>query len=273
MSRRQASGLEVSTFPFLSILFALIGVLTLFLAGIVITRAIPDDKPPPPDPKELLAEIGAHGRDGTPSEVNEPRVAETEYRAYKEQIDALTKQLVHYTVQHERLAKLKVEAEAFIQGKEDEIAMATTGGGRVVLGKPLTGKTGVQMVPDHEGTTTFLKEPIAVEVKAEGFVVHPDKKTYAVADLDQAGSPMATFLTQVDRQRNGKYLLLLIRPNGVTTYEKLRKYLLKNLNETIRKDVIPGVMWREITKSRIDLGVEPFSDEWLLTESQQRGAE
>ena len=268
MSRRQPAGLEVSTFPFLSILFALIGVLTLFLAGIVITRAMPDDKPPLPVAPSLPVDHG-HGGD----KVREICVAKTEYRAYKEQIDALTKQLVRHTAQYERLAKLKVEAEAFIQAKEDEVAMAASSGGRVVIGKPITGKRGVQMVPDHEGTTKFLKEPIAVEITAEGFVVHPEKKPYAVADLDQARSPMATFLAQVDRQRDSKYLLLLIRPNGVTTYETLRKYLLKNLNETVRKDIIPGMTWMEITKPRIDLGVEPFSEEWLLTESQEKGAE
>ncbi len=260
MSRRQPAGLEVSTFPFLSILFAVIGVLTLFLAGIVITRAIPGDEPPPPRPSVVPG--------GGGGEVHEPCLPKDECVACKAQVDALAKQLLQHTAEYNRLAKLKTEVEAYIQAKEDEVA-GIVGGDRVVQGEPLTYIHGVHMIPDQGGDSTFRKKAVLVEVKAEGFVVHPEKRLYAVADLDRTGSPMATFLAQIDRKRASQYLLLLVHPNGVATYEKLRKYLLKNFNETIREDIIPGRSWLEITKSRIDLGVEPFSDDWLLIGSEE----
>jgi len=130
-------------------------------------------------------------------------------------------------------------------------------------------------VPDP--TRKVSKKPIVVEVKAEGFVVHPDrpihpeKTEYPLKELDLTNSPLQGFIKRVDGARQKTYLLLLLHSNGIGSYRKLRKYLLDNHNETVKP---LGVLGPGVIKSRIDLGYEPFSREWLLlTETLHGGDE
>jgi hypothetical protein len=256
MARRSASPVEMTMFPFLSVLCATIGVLMLFLIAVIVTRTFGAAKPLP---------VGPGAVEPKPPEPEVAAVEDAEYRRLSARIHDLAQRLGQRLDQRDQLQRSVVELQNLLASKEDAIelppASGGENGGRVVHG-PLASKTPV--FPELDTTVRINKEPICVEVQAEGFVVHPEKKKYSVADLDRQGSPFVRFLQKVDETGNRKYLLLLIHPNGAATYTKLRKYLLKNMNKTIRKDVIPGFSWLEITISRIDLGVEPFSLDWLL---------
>ena len=104
--------------------------------------------------------------------------------------------------------------------------------------------------------TVVTKTPIAVEINAEGFVVHPEKRQYPLEDLKDKRSPLQEFLQGVDRAREKQYLLLLIHPNGIGAYVQLNTHLV---------ETYPSEDPREKGElSRIDIGVEPFSQDWTL---------
>ena len=109
------------------------------------------------------------------------------------------------------------------------------------------------MVPT--GGRTVRRQPVFVEVTAEGLIVHPDKHFYPVAEMDQENSPLGQFLSKttlssVHKSRQTECLLLLIRPNGAATYRQFRKYLLTNFSEKIVKEEVSplGKLITTITK-------------------------
>jgi hypothetical protein len=242
-------------FPFLSVLCSLIGVLTLFLIGIVAGRAI--------GALGGSSEADPYGAGGANGAAREPWVDETASRSYRAQIDALTRQLFDCHAECERLARLETEAEAFLEAREQEMAAAQKNHG-LIVGRPLGAKDRVRVIPDPHETIKVLKKPILVEVTAEGFVVHPQRRPYAAAELDRAQSPLISFLEDVDKQRDVQYLLLLLHPNGKAAYVKLRRYLIAHLGELAVVKTAGGP--REVPRSRIDLGVEPYSSEWELAD-------
>ena len=263
MTRRRISEIETSMFPFLSVLCVVIGILMLFMIVVISTRVIGAEESivvQPPDPKPPGPDEGEDDDDG-------PGVPEDQYQALNDEIQRLTEDLAHQQKQYRELQELREQLETLIALKRDEIEL-----GIVVDREPrgLGLPEKVKVVPD--ANHKVVKKPILVEVKAEGFVVHPEKTEYAAEELQRKDSPLQQFIRDVDQTRRKRYLLLLIHPNGVASYESLRKYLLENHNETVKQDIVPGLVWREITKSRIDLGYEPFSRDWLLIfEEQQSG--
>lgn len=259
MTRRRSADIELSMFPFLSVLCVVIGILMLFMIVIISTRVIGAEQsaellPPPPTVQSALDESDSEG----------PGVPEEQYQQKNDEIQRLARQLLSQQKQCQELHQLRAQLETLIALKKDEIELGQTDprGARTGRGIGLPEK--VKVIPDAK--VRVLKEPILVEVNAEGFLVHPQKTEYRVEELQQRNSPLQKFISGVDQQRRKQYLLLLIHPNGIVTYETLRKHLLENHNETV-------TMGRyRVTKSRIDLGYEPFSRNWqLIIEAQQAG--
>ena len=243
MRRHANSGLEVSTFPFLSILFALIGILTLVMVGLMATRDM-GAAVPGPDPEELCADLRS-------------------YESYETQIDVLTRQLLAYQAEYRELVKLKDEAEVVVQAKEDELAAAPTAG--VAIEGPIGVGIKVCMVPDPGDTYQSPKIPIAVEVMLGSFIVHSQasgretERKYPAIDLDRDESPMSKFLADLDRQHDRQYLLLLLHEDGPPTFRKLRGYLIKHFPAAKKSGAEPS--------SRIEMGYEPFSRQWRYAAS------
>jgi hypothetical protein len=276
MSRRRVSGYEVSTLPFLNILFAMIGVFTLFLVCLIVARLIPAKAthaaPPSIQDLAMQGNNGGSGSDGAAA--GEPRISDAEYRRDRAEIETLTAELLRSSNKYEALARLKADTEAAIQAKEDQVRLAGPDA-EVVIGRPIGVPDKVCIVPDRRGTLNIPQKPVLVEVKAEGLAVHLDsgQQEYSAADLDRDGSPLFLFLAQIDAQRSAKYLLLLIHDNGgAATYRKLRKVLLEHFHETTETPLGGGRVL-VLTKSRISVGVEPFSKEWLLTDSPPQKGE
>lgn len=173
-----------------------------------------------------------------------------------QQIERLAAELAQRQKERDELVKLETELIDLIVAKEDEIQLVPLAGSDRSTGARLGEKERVSVVPDP--TRRVPKQPRLIEVRAEGIVVHPEKTEYPLEQLEQKNSGLAKFLVEADEARNRQYLLLLIHPNGAAAYTKLRLHLLHNYNEVVQQG---GHRFR---KTRIDLGVEPFSQEWLL---------
>jgi len=258
MSRRRKSEVEFTMFPFLSVLCAVIGILMLFMIVVITTRVIG-------------AEESAWwaGGDAPQQQPDEPGIQKQRYVALENEILELTNRLVRRQRHYRELSTSYEQLRDRIAAMEDRLNLGSTfAGGRRC--RPIGVPEEVLIVPDEDQKDP--KTPIFVEVQSDGFIVHPEKTRYELAELEKVKSPLRKYIAGVDRRRSTHYLLMLLHPNGVEAHRKLRKYLLKNHNETItqKREIIPGFTEPvQITKSRIDLGVEPFSRDWLLIPKKQ----
>ena len=116
------------------------------------------------------------------------------------------------------------------------------------------------MIPDP--TRKIDKTPILIEATAGIYRVHPGSQIYTQAELNREDSALRRFLAKVDDQRAQKYIVVLVHPNGIRTYKRLRGFLFETYRQRVR---LGGVAE---TKSRIDLGAEPISDLWQVETGQ-----
>jgi hypothetical protein len=242
MSCRRRSEIEFSMFPFLSVLCAVIGILMLLLIAVMSTRVIATDASMWPGGTEEALELQT------------PGISEEQYEALTGEVEQLGRRLAECDARRRQLAQLRARLDGLIAGKEDLAQLGPAGMRRegTRLGMP----EAVRVVPDP--TRTVSKTPILVEVDAFGYTVYPGRTKYAGDELDRGDSPLRRFLDQVDAARQRQYLVLLLHPSGVASYDRLRQFLHGQYGEDVR---VGGKLQR---KSRIDLGVEPFSDRWLL---------
>ena len=262
MTRRRSGDAKCELFQFLNVMVGMIVVLLLIMLLTLATRVIDAEEKTAeaaPIPSSIGPAPGAGQASGrSPNQSGEGDINEETFQRLRGQIDQLAAQVLDRRAQRDQLAKLQDELEALIETKQDELRLSSDddqqGIGNWVLGKPEK----IEMTPDP--TVRVAKTPRFVEVKAEGFVVHEENKVteYPLKDLKNKLSPFAKFLKKTDAIRSKEYLLILVHPNGSAAYQDLREFLSENFNEQIiRGNLI-------ITKTRIDLGVEPFSKEWLL---------
>lgn len=234
MARRRVD-FEITMFPFLSVLCAIIGVMMLLLLLILGRQVVAEDD-------ASVAGVGSP----TQAEASEPRgLPEDRHAQWDERIRRLRRRLDERRREHARLERLYAQLSSLVAAKEDTAALARSGAGRRMrtrLGKPEP----VTFVPDPKRDVG--KTPIVVEVRADGFVVHTQKTQYPLQQIEQADSPLARFIGGVVARRDRQYLLLLVHPNGVAAYYRMREYL------------------RSAHGQSTDVGKEPFSVDWLLVE-------
>jgi hypothetical protein len=264
MRRSRDSGVRFDSFPFLNVMIGMIVILLLFMLMIVTTRAVSREKTPdlPPVPVADVPPPDA-GTDANPDAAGPGDLSEEEFRDLQTQIQKLEAAVAEQRGKLEDLLGTKNEIENLLLAKQDEINLAAlSGDGRIggyIVGEPIP----TVMIPD--ASVSVSKRPQLVEVDAERYTFHAESgpQAHPVGDL-KSGTALDQAIQRVDRNRGSEYLLLLVHPNGAEAYETFRKYLLNNYSMTTRKpSPIPGIQY-VITKSRIDLGVEPFAQEWLL---------
>ena len=161
--------------------------------------------------------------------------------------------LAQRELEHQDLQALERRIQLVLDQKNDEIKLHKLVRRRrpVVLDKP----DAVRLVPD-EGIVT-KKKPIVVEVRFDGYLVHPDETLLPLVEVKKRGKEdhyiappkLKKFTDQVHHKRDAQYLLLLVHPNGTKAYWNLRGYL---------RQEYPKPSEGGITTSRIDVGVEPF---------------
>jgi hypothetical protein len=245
MSVRKSS-VDIDMFAFLSVLCSMIGVLMLFMLMIISTRVLAADEQPQPAPA-----LAPPPLPDEPPKL-EAGISEQEFQSYSRQVQQLAATLAERQRELHSLKRLVIELEDLIASKEDEALAKITGGG-MLSGMQLEKPDEVDMVRVHDSAVT--KRPIFVEVKAEGYVVHPAGRLYPVEQLDEQGSALQQFLAAAHKAAAKEYLLFLIHPNGVHAYDKIFQYLLKTYPHRDKE---------KAEFSSIDIGAEPFSRSWLL---------
>jgi hypothetical protein len=258
MARRR-SKLDLSLFPFLNILFALIAVLILHIFFILQINRVEGGA-------MLRARIQeARGGD----EQAERRLSDSLERM-REQVGDLERHVQQAAAELEQ-RKLLLE----LRQRQDLIPAAGTGSAGVPIGAPVPKEW--RIIPTVGGNDN-LKRPILVEVQADHYVVHrfqgsahtterlpaipapPKPKAEAAAIPLQAAPELKKFLDDVNQKRRDQYLLFLIRPDGIESFDRIETYCTDNyptpLSEKLPKKRAPADIF--------DYGYEPYSDQWLL---------
>jgi hypothetical protein len=266
MASGKTGSVELNLFPFMSVLISLMGILMFFLIVIVSTRVMvvhPQPPPLPPPPPPQVGPVDGDSEGNLPPDT--PRLPDNEYAAALREVQQLTVRLARRERDCEELLRECEQLREVIKMEGDPMPQLPTGR---TEGASLGAMEKVNIVPDPRGRPVS-KRPIIMETQADKFIVFPEKTQYPVTQLPQVQSPLRKFLDRVDRERNREYLLVLVQPSGVPTYEKLRRCLLNNYSETIEKPHLLGRLL--ITKSRIDIGVEPFRRDWLYFPEEKAG--
>lgn len=261
---------EVSLFPFLSVLCCMIGVFMLFLVAILSTRVIDaqeeEARQPPPRPREQ--------KHGNAAETDPDSIDAESYRLLEQRLIELTGQLTSRRAERDELERRLDALRAALDAKRDELAVGQPVKGRrpVELDKP----DPVRPVPDPNFRVP--KKPVYIEVNAEGYLVQPGKVRYPpltkkrVKDEDvyMASREFKQFLVGIDENRQRQYVLILVHPSGAEGYWALRNYLLREFHDVEKSQFQVGniIYERTTTKHRIDVGSEPFSRDWQFIAEQ-----
>lgn len=231
MIRQRTTELGISTFSFLSVLCAVIGILMLMMVAIIGTRAFRSEPVAGPD-GSAAGEAEAIAVD-----------AQTYQSLEKELLDLSTRVLAirDRTVQAQQRLR---ELERMLESEEARRLAAAPPGRRT--GARLAAKQPVAIVPDHRAPSG--EQPVRIEVTAAGFTVYPDRWSSTVAEIAQSESRASAFFRGFQRTGSRKYPLFLIQPNGVGVYHRILAALGK------------------LPDGPDSLGFEPFSEEWVLAE-------
>ncbi len=254
---RQRGQTNVDLFPFLSVLCCVIGTMMLLMVTVMSTRVVEAD--------EQVTER----EKGKGANAQEDAIDDSTYDQLSEELDRLAGILAVRLNERDELLASEQRLTALIEEKKDSIMVPPLGGrDPVELDRPEP----VEIVPDASSTVT--KDPVYVEVKAEGYLVHREDELYPPVTKSgtmdnprfSAVAGLTRFLTSIDERRDSEYLLLLVHPNGVEALKNLREYLLQDFGE--QKQENRGLFIVSWTADRIGVGVEPFSRDWELIVKQ-----
>lgn len=90
----------------------------------------------------------------------------------------------------------------------------------VIVASSLSGIRGAEQFVELTPTGETEKAPVYVECNRQGVIVHPEGAFVARDDLDRASSDWQRVIRRIDRNSNSEYLILLIRPSGVDTFDE-----------------------------------------------------
>jgi hypothetical protein len=254
VARRRNTKLEVSMFPFLSVLCTVIGVLMLLIVMVVSSRAERVEPERGQSPPPALPPVEA-------TVSHESGLDDQQYQQIMDQILQLAGTLGERQQELLELNQSILELEDLIAAKEDESFEIARGEG-LLPGVELEKPEDVAFVPVTNQRVT--KQPQYVEVTADAYIAQPGNQQFAAGELQDPNSPLCKFLQQMDQDREKKYLVFLIHPNGVHGYQDIEEYLLEHYPH-------PEIEHRG-TLSRIDMGKEPFSRGWQFVRQQDESS-
>ena len=228
--RQRGTEFEINMFPFLSVLCAVIGILMLLMLMIMSTRVISAD------------------------DLDEDRHAQL-----NAELKRLESRLAVSRSKYQETSKLHAQLTGLIAAKEELVELETAPQQGRRKGTRLGAPEKVKVVPDQQREVS--KTPLLVEVTAGGFLVHPQKKECATEELHDDRSGLSTLLEQVYENRDRQYLLLLLHPNGVASYQQLRQFLKQRYRQSAGAE--------GDRSGQLDVGKEPFSQDWILIVQEQ----
>ncbi|HAC63662.1 MAG TPA: hypothetical protein DCF68_09025 [Cyanothece sp. UBA12306] len=88
------------------------------------------------------------------------------------------------------------------------------------------------------------KIPKYIECREDGVILHPSQEFVAKSEINSRGSKLSKLIAKVRENRNKEYLIVVLRPEGIEVFQKVREM---------------------VEKQGIDLGYEPLEKGWKLT--------
>jgi len=246
LARREK--VDVSLFPFLSVLCTVIAVMVvlgiMILNTRVVARAEQGYKKVPGGVAKKRP--GSSGALSIGLDSQRCRELEEEVTRLNQLLDQRKSRLAIVTQKFKALQDL-------LESKKTLMEVERISGGGREAGAP----DPIAMVP-VDGQEVRLT-PIFVEVKADGYAVHPSKQHFPAIKLPEgmvglpqldASPDLREFLRKVDARRQQEYLVFLIHPNGAAAFDGVRVYLRLNY-------------------SKLRMGWEPFARTWIVSDSQE----
>jgi hypothetical protein len=285
---RHHEKVELSLFPFLNILFSLIGVLILYIFVILV-----------------LGRAGGRAKvvQGKHEGLAEVREIEGELEAAKNKAANLTASFDDKTRELQRVQREKEQLAELLELRSRQETMLAAGNETVgvPIGAPVP--TEWRLIPADKEAGDNRKRPILVEITADQYIVHdfsakgPPQKTAfpAIGSLvaeepavpkpgapgpgarkpgrrkpgdrkpDENAGPqpdprLVEFLDGVNRARRDKYLLFLIRPEGIEEFFLISEYCISRYTTLFSEQTPKNAKASDL----FDFGFEPFSENWLL---------
>ncbi len=244
---RRTNRIEISLFPFLSVLCAVIGVLVLFIVLVLSTRVVVQE--------EYFQRREEHSRQprlGRPEALEEGIDAAT-YETLREELERLSDQLEARQRDRDELTRTLRSLEDLIETRKTELLLPRGHLRPQEFDRPEP----VAVIPDTDFEVTL--RPNLVEVSVDGYTLHPSREHFPPFEAEESSGSrartrpcreMAGFLREKNRRRAQEYLVLLVHPNGVEAFVDLRSYLAQEFPD-------------------LNLGWEPFSRQWLLTSESE----
>lgn len=241
MPRRRAK-LDLTLFPFLSVLSGLIAVNVLMMIVTVSTRVISTEA-------EAASPEAADGNANPDAPIAPAGIDAASYEQLERQIRAAEAELANRRAAHTDLHIRVRELATLIADKERELDRALapvapkTG---VRIGEP----TPVEVVPGPS-PDGVVRKPVFIEVSSTGYVLHPEKREFPAepkrpgADGAEVPAGLKQALADIAARRDNSYPLLLIHPSGSDAFWDLLVHI-------------------RLTHPGMNVGWEPFSREFLL---------
>jgi hypothetical protein len=239
VARKRDFNCDISLFPFLSVLCALMGVLTLFLLLAMNSRVM-----------ESAAAAPATTPASLPvADSNSSGLSEPEYEKLRVEIEELVATLAARRKEYAELAQLQSELSDLLASKQELLDKSRMSG--LLQGIDLQSKEDVQLVPDSQFVVS--KTPRFLEVSAIEYVLQPEGRRFPVNELQVDGSNLQQFLDDLDSRRESEYLLLLIHPDGTDAFDNIHNYVQRKFPSQTDNSL-----------PRIAIGFEPYSAGWVL---------
>jgi hypothetical protein len=245
MGRRKAK-LDITLFPFLSVLSGLIAVNVLFMIVTISTRV----SSPEPEPSALPGGEGTDDSEAVPDGIDTGS-----YEQLEKQIGEVEAALnARRAARNEIRLRLR-ELEAMIRSKEIELTRSAEAA-RPKTGERFGEPTPLRIVPakDSDGV---VRKGVLVEVSANGFILHPEKKEYRVDPAKMNNDPLLfaplllipedfdKALAEMRTSADNRYPIFLVHPSGALTFRSVKHHI-------------------EQRHKPLRMGWEPFSREFLV---------
>ncbi len=81
------------------------------------------------------------------------------------------------------------------------------------------------------------EQPIYVECDGDGIIIHPEQTRVPIASLYESSKGMKQLLGQLQAGPGKKYLVLLVRPSGIDSYERCLR-IAKQKDIKVGKDAL-----------------------------------
>ncbi len=87
------------------------------------------------------------------------------------------------------------------------------------------------------------KIPRYIECRKDGVILHPSQKFVPLSEIDSPQSELSKLITEVRKNKEQEYLIVVLRPEGVEVFQQVRD---------------------RVEKLGIDIGYEPIEKGWKL---------